>query len=297
MKRRIKKKGYMQLSEALNKQTGIVIGEPVSSNIYDVTIFRNRRLKKNSTVCKVYINSSYSKAYSEYVITASAHAAAPESFMQVYGRPIPFKLRDTTFGGVRECCALLMEKGEPFRTDSAPMHLSRYAEFLRETATAAKVLHENGIVHMDIKPANIVTRNGYCCLIDFNISKFISYNAEINVYDFTGSKFFMCPDVFKGIVSKSCDIYSLGMTIRSILLNGAETIHGSCAEEILKEKRALEPLDSDDDEVRAFLEIINRMTAFSMNERYHSMDEVLRDVDRLAIDPHTRLYSAYEETG
>lgn len=296
MKKHIK--GYRQLAEALNKQAGVVIGEPVSSNgnIYDVISFRGRRLKKNSTVCKVYISSSYSKAYSEYAIAASAHAAAPESFMQVYGRPIPFRLRDTTFGGVRECSALLMEKGGPFRTN-APMYLSRYTEILRDTAKAAKVLHENGIVHMDIKPANIVTRNGHCCLIDFNISKFISYNSEINLYDFTGSKFFMCPDVFKGIVSKSCDIYSLGMTVRSILLNGAETIHSTFAEDILREKKALEPLDAEDDEVRAFVDIINRMTAFSMSERYHSMDEVLRDVGKLTVDPHTRLYSAYEEAG
>ena len=294
MKKRIK--GYRQLADEL-KKAGVVIGEPVSGCVYDVISINGVRTGKDSVVCKVYINTPFSTVQSEYLAASKAYAADPEHFMRVYGRPLLFTVRDLTFGGINKCSAVLFEKGVPLSTGSDPIRLDWYVSFLRDIAAAAETLHRLGIVHLDIKPGNIVSSNGRYCLIDFNISKFIGYGDEINLLTHMGSGFYMAPDIFNGVLSGACDVYSLGMTVRGILLRDVGSMRGSYADDLLAQKKALEPLHSDDPDIQKFLDLINHMTAFSVGNRIRSMSEVIRELATLRIDPHTRLYSAYESAG
>ncbi|MCD8292129.1 MAG: protein kinase [Prevotella sp.] len=49
-------------------------------------------------------------------------------------------------------------------------------KFSREIAEALKFMHANGMLHLDLKPANIMLRNGSAVLIDFGLSK--QYNEK-----------------------------------------------------------------------------------------------------------------------
>ncbi|KGP64099.1 hypothetical protein EP47_08110 [Legionella norrlandica] len=77
-------------------------------------------------------------------------------------------------------------------------------------------LHDNGIIHSDLKPANIIwdAQNGNVNIVDFNRGKFIS-PQETHVFSSSSSdQAYMAPDCFtkdQGYrFSKASDIYSLG---------------------------------------------------------------------------------------
>ena len=73
-------------------------------------------------------------------------------------------------------------------------------------------LHNDNIVHRDIKCANIfLTKSGGVKLGDMNVSK-ISYDGLMNTQ--TGTPFYCPPEVWReGTYSSKCDIWSLGCVI------------------------------------------------------------------------------------
>lgn len=96
-------------------------------------------------------------------------------------------------------------------------------------AKGIKCMHDNGYVHLDIKPANITIydvnegdiSNIKAKLIDFGLSQKIA-DIEGLIY-FAGTPGYMSPEM-SGMTSKNvsdykkCDIYSLGITFANILI-------------------------------------------------------------------------------
>ena len=92
----------------------------------------------------------------------------------------------------------------------------------RQVAEGLAYLHENNIIHNDIKPANIVfrkTHEGYlqCGIIDFGISLDLkNYTKSANQKDIASSKtvVYAAPEKINGINTEpKSDIFSLGMVI------------------------------------------------------------------------------------
>jgi serine/threonine protein kinase len=80
------------------------------------------------------------------------------------------------------------------------------------TAKGIQCMHDNGYVHLDIKPPNITIYNNEAKLIDFGLAHNIS---DIQEQLYMGTLDFMAPEMansIEGIDYKICDIYSLGMT-------------------------------------------------------------------------------------
>eukprot|EP00456_Euglypha_rotunda_P058819 TRINITY_DN4895_c0_g1_i3.p1 TRINITY_DN4895_c0_g1~~TRINITY_DN4895_c0_g1_i3.p1 ORF type:complete len:203 (-),score=15.46 TRINITY_DN4895_c0_g1_i3:14-622(-) len=93
-----------------------------------------------------------------------------------------------------------------------PMRESHIAYVLRCTLLALCHLHENKIVHRDIKAANILlTLNGMVKLTDFGISHVLS-KADGSKTRLAGSPLYMAPEVFKDTRPDfKSDIWSLGI--------------------------------------------------------------------------------------
>ncbi|MED5464486.1 MAG: sigma 54-interacting transcriptional regulator [Myxococcota bacterium] len=84
-----------------------------------------------------------------------------------------------------------------------------------QMAAALACLHERGISHGDLKPDNILIAPGpKAQLLDFGLS------ARKAAPDISGTPRFMAPEALEGAAGRPSDVYSLGITIAT-LLHGA----------------------------------------------------------------------------
>ena len=89
--------------------------------------------------------------------------------------------------------------------------------FVKQILEGLAFLHNQGIIHRDIKGANLLlTKNGVVKLADFGYS---ILNDKNKVNSIVGTACFMAPEVIeqKGNISPKCDIWSLGCTIIQLL--------------------------------------------------------------------------------
>ncbi len=106
---------------------------------------------------------------------------------------------------------------------------ARIISLFLQVTSALAYLHQKGILHLDIKPANAVLSDGRVKLIDFGL--FQSSGAGPNCPP-RGTAYYMAPEVIDGgPVDLRADLYSLGITLyRS--LTGRFPIPGRTVEEI-----------------------------------------------------------------
>lgn len=101
----------------------------------------------------------------------------------------------------------------------APLSPERATEFAIMICEGIHHAHENGIIHRDIKPHNIlVTKRGIVKVADFGIAQAISKNTLTFARDLVGTVHYVSPEQAKGEpVTPSTDIYSLGCVLYEML--------------------------------------------------------------------------------
>lgn len=127
-------------------------------------------------------------------------------------------------------------------------------------------IHSNGIVHLDIKPENILlTDNGLLKLADFALSQDMNNTQAIDTAKWAIN--YASPELLCGKISPAADIYSAG-AIAFELLTG-----------ISYRKRAYEKMHTHDSlSLCGFGTIISRCLERDTANRYSSAKEVLSDL-------------------
>jgi len=93
-------------------------------------------------------------------------------------------------------------------------------QWWRQSLSALAHTHEKSIIHRDIKPSNIfLQKNGQIKILDFGIAKIKDEISHTRTGQGLGTVLYMSPEQISDPkrVSPSTDIYSLGMTIASLL--------------------------------------------------------------------------------
>lgn len=99
---------------------------------------------------------------------------------------------------------------------AGPLSIPRACSLIADAAAGLAAAHQLGIVHRDVKPANLMlTRQGRCKLTDFGLVRLDDPNDP---FDFTrkavGSPAFMAPEVILNHEqTPAIDVYSLGGTL------------------------------------------------------------------------------------
>lgn len=118
--------------------------------------------------------------------------------------------------------------------DGRKLSIDEAVSFLEPIAEAVDFAHRKGILHGDIKPANIlVSSDGHVYLTDFGLAR--HGNGRI-----FGTPEYMSPEQTLGAIDARSDLYALGATLFA-LLSGAAPFHGRSTEEVLHQIRESAP--------------------------------------------------------
>lgn len=101
------------------------------------------------------------------------------------------------------------------------MPLDVTTQIFRQICDAVQYAHSKNVLHLDIKPANILlekVNNIYNVkIIDFGMSKVVESESGTTVTQFGGTPLFCSPEHFGGKLTNKSDIYSLGSTLYYML--------------------------------------------------------------------------------
>ncbi len=103
---------------------------------------------------------------------------------------------------------------------SGPLSLDEAARIIRQVAAALDYAHTQGIIHRDVKPANILLdaeRNAV--LSDFGIAKLLAATQSITKDDLVGTPSYLAPELISdsATASPAVDVYGLGVTLYRML--------------------------------------------------------------------------------
>jgi hypothetical protein len=102
------------------------------------------------------------------------------------------------------------------------LSIERLSKIFEQICSAVATAHEKQIIHLDIKPANILLLKSakpddYVKVIDFGLSRVITREVGTTVTKFRGTDKYCAPEQFGGRVSHRSDIYSLGATLYHLI--------------------------------------------------------------------------------
>jgi serine/threonine-protein kinase PpkA len=154
--------------------------------------------------------------------------------------------------------------------------------WLRQIASALGYAHAQGLVHRDVKPANILFRaDGNAVLSDFGIAKSLEDRTQFTQAGFAvGTPSYMSPEQARGQqIDGRADLYALGVVFYEILTgklpySGNDSLSTALAH--LTEPLPELPLD----QVR-FQGILRKLLAKDPAERFANADALIAALDNL----------------
>jgi serine/threonine-protein kinase len=116
-----------------------------------------------------------------------------------------------------QCAYLVMAyvEGEPLSTrlkEAGRLSVAETMSIVAQTADALHAAHENGTVHRDVKPGNLIVKpSGAVILVDFGVARSNAVTSMTGINSIVGTALYMAPEqVAKGKVTPATDIYALG---------------------------------------------------------------------------------------
>jgi serine/threonine protein kinase len=198
------------------------------------------------------------------------------------GQGVPARGKDAA-ASAGEVNPYLSPQARELRTSAA--YVRRACEVIRDAAKALAHAHEQGVIHRDIKPDNLLLdRKGGVHLIDFGVARFFEDQAVTYTGQLVGTPLYMSPEQVtgRGAIDARTDVYSLGLVLYELLAL-RPPIEATNRENLLRTivTKPLAPICWRNEAVPAELQkIVHRATQKDPDQRYASAAEFAADMER-----------------
>jgi serine/threonine protein kinase len=175
-----------------------------------------------------------------------------------------------------------------------PLKLWQKLDVMAQTAAGLQHAHANGIVHRDVKPANIMLlRDGVVKIMDFGIALLTQATAArfTREGDMLGTFAYMAPEHFSAVPSSDAlsDIFAYGVTCYK-LLTGVHPFEPAHSGEIaaliynVMNKTPAPLRDYNPECPEALEQIVFKLLAKDRDSRYQNLDDVRFDLEPIILD-------------
>ncbi|RNA00408.1 serine threonine- kinase Nek11 isoform X2 [Brachionus plicatilis] len=141
------------------------------------------------------------------------------SILSLLDSPYIVKYQDSFFSSGKLCIVTeycegrdLAQKIKQLKSDGIKLPEEKIIHWFSQLLSACHYIHSQNILHRNIKPGNILIKNGILKLGDFGVSRELKESEDAST--FIGTPYYMSPEIIKNdkYNSKS-DIWSLGCVL------------------------------------------------------------------------------------
>ena len=231
-----------------------------------------------------------------------AHGEARQRFIQearVVGQlshPAIITLHDMGIDEATHTPYLVMEylEGQPLDRilDKRSVPFSKACAWTAEVACALGVAHRKGVIHGDVKPANmLITDDGRVKLMDFGMARLASFDGKAT--PLAGTPAYWCPEQIVGKPQDArSDLFSLGIVLYEMVTGqrpfDADSLQGICSRVL--SSTPLPPSNANRSVPVGFDGLVARCLAKDPAARYPSAEALAQDLYPMA--RHTPLPTA-----
>ncbi len=210
----------------------------------------------------------------------------------VLNHPNIVRVYDVSFGDMIQYIVMEYIDGITLKEYIDMQGVLDWKETVHLTTQILKALqhaHENGIVHRDIKPHNIMLlQDGTIKVTDFGIARFSSNATRTMTEQAIGSVHYIAPEQARGeSTDGKTDIYSVGVMMYE-MLTGKLPFDGDSAVSVALmqlQAKARRPREVNPNIPEGLEEITVKAMQKNPDDRYHSALEMLSDIERFRLNP------------
>ena len=173
--------------------------------------------------------------------------------------------------------------------EGPPLSLLQKVHVMSQTASGLHCAHLHGVVHRDVKPANIMLLpDDTIKIMDFGIARLLHANqaTQTQAGFIVGSLLYLSPEQYRsGPIDALCDIWAYGV-IYYELLTGRHPFPASDAPSAMYQIQNVEPqplLELAPDCPPSLADIIGRALAKNRDLRYQSLEDLRLDTEPILL--------------
>jgi len=188
-----------------------------------------------------------------------------------------YEIDETEEGQIFIAMAYYEGKTLKEKLKEGPLSVEESINIILQLAQALSKAHSKGIIHRDVKPANIfITDDDQVKLLDFGLAKLTSETRITRTGTTMGTANYISPEQARGdIVDNRTDIWSLGVVLYEMLA-GISPFYADNWEAVLYSIFNKEP-DPIKDIPNFIQNVVLKMLKKNPTDRYRSMDDVIKE--------------------